>query len=141
MQWNCDLNNGNYWWNIIKRDHVPATNVIKLTLFQQWNRKSDWEIIFFNRFLFNFRHHNKTDLSLSKIGFQFPIIMLLYIGSHKIPFLTVSVYNVCPVWWESDSLKLWLPIRVMSLFHKRIICTHELPRKSLLCMYIIFSFC
>ena len=26
---------GNYWWNIIKRDHVSATNVIKLTLFQQ----------------------------------------------------------------------------------------------------------
>ena len=32
---NCDLNDVNYWWNIIKRDPVSATNVIKLTLFQQ----------------------------------------------------------------------------------------------------------
>ena len=23
---NCDLNDGNYWWNIIKRDHVSATH-------------------------------------------------------------------------------------------------------------------
>ena len=23
---NLDLNDGNYWWNIIKRDHVPATH-------------------------------------------------------------------------------------------------------------------
>ena len=26
---NCDLQfeDGNYWWNIIKRDHVPATHL------------------------------------------------------------------------------------------------------------------
>ena len=24
---NCDLNDGNYWWNIIKRDHVSATHL------------------------------------------------------------------------------------------------------------------
>ena len=23
---NCDLNDGNYWWNIIKRDHVSANH-------------------------------------------------------------------------------------------------------------------
>ena len=23
---NCDLNDVNYWWNIIKRDHVSATH-------------------------------------------------------------------------------------------------------------------
>ena len=23
---NCDLNDGNYWWNIIKRDHASATH-------------------------------------------------------------------------------------------------------------------
>ena len=24
---NCDLNDVNYWWNIIKRDHVSATHL------------------------------------------------------------------------------------------------------------------
>ena len=27
---NCDLNDVNYWWNIIKRDHVSADVFVRL---------------------------------------------------------------------------------------------------------------
>ena len=34
---NLDLNDGNYWWNIIKRDHVSATVRTRLHLASGWS--------------------------------------------------------------------------------------------------------